>query len=149
MNRNASNIPVDFSELDVRFLQYYLTAERVGIEWEDTEYHKLIMAKNMKEFFVGVNFIKGHDKYDETIPHSISFMRLPNKNSKTGHDMQSEFIVDIYGLGAYNMESECSMNDVIKNKLAIFRSIFRDYPNWINHRGFFQALDDFNHERKE
>jgi hypothetical protein len=154
MIRTVFEVPVDFTELDVRFLPYYLTAEKVGIEWDDVD--EFIIANHIKEFYVGINFTEGYYTYtnirlaNERV-RPISFMRLPNKNSKSGFVMESKLIIDVFGLGIYNpnIQPNWSREDVIKNKLAIFKSIRRDYPNWINHRGFFQALDEYGFEGME
>jgi hypothetical protein len=54
------NIPVDFSQLDLRFLPYYLLSERVRVEWNIPPNRDWIIAENLKTFYVGLHFVEGY-----------------------------------------------------------------------------------------
>jgi hypothetical protein len=138
-------IPLDFSVLDVRFLPYYLTAERVEVEWnfgypED--------APDYTKFYVGFEFHQGYvADNDEVLEHFVTFTALRNKNQKWGgYQIADDIISTVQGLGVRNpcIPPKWPMSEVVRYKLRDFENLrkLRSAP-WINRQPVYEAISDF------
>lgn len=156
----AQNISLDFSDLELEFLPYFLTSERVHIEWIPEKDKDWIVAESLKSFYVALEFIEGFqqeiivegDAGDgieiQIEPHYVIFNRLRNKNSKTSYIMESEVIETITGMGIChpNMSREWTLDQIVRANFYDFLTLQNMYPNWINHEGFVEALKEFDLE---
>ena len=138
-------IPVDLSDLDLRFLPFFLTAERVRIEWLQ-RLEEWIAAKSVKSFYVGLKFIHGCQYGNDIEPHSLVFRRMRNKNSVRGWHINPYAIKSIIGVGIHNQlpYDKMSMNQIIELKLSQLASIHETYSNWINYKELEKAMMEFN-----
>ncbi len=153
------NNPLDFGMLDDRLLPYYLTAERVEIEWAEWNASEMEESANtnlygvwrvhedITKFYVGVHVINRWSDNDRTL-NSIHFIRLPRKNSVNGYPMALHSIKSVRGLGMRNpsVPRRWPMSEVVRVKLLELQVIYKKNPLWTNCQSFFNALTQFSQD---
>lgn len=149
---NQEIIPIDFQYLDVEFLPYYLTAERIQLEWKPEIDLEWTIDPETTKFYVGVRFGEGRYNDHENPPvdfHSVTFTRIRNKNSVRGCYMEAEGIKSIFPLGMRNprIPPKWPLEEVIKLQLLRIHYLKKyGMDTWVNHEDFISALMKFNRE---
>ena len=135
---------VDLRYLDVRFLSYYLTGEKVEINWIPTKEFPN-EERGPTKFFVGYRIVEGMEEpvEPEDADTIIEFQRLPYShmklNSRSGQEIFEELIDSVIGLGIRHHSIPSSWNNdrLIKSRLEPFQDLTDPkYGPWINHEAF-------------
>jgi len=143
-------IGIDWSSLDLKFLPYFLTTERIEIEWKEGTDLMRLDGRDLKRFYVGIEFSEGwvSQGSGEIMPHHVNFVRRKNYNSIQNVEfLESEHIGEIRGLGKRPPYfKDMNMGEVALwqvRKLNWFKFMSR---YWYNYVPVINAIKEFYKE---
>lgn len=132
---------VDFDELDLRFLPYFMTRERVQIIYKDGSSVKPAPTHNCY-----IDLCHYHNDRENRI--FLVFERFPSITSKNGKDIYSDEVESIQGLGMHRKPPSWCIyhkdDDCINYGISQF-NIFRKshWGPWAGYEPLMEAMKQF------
>jgi hypothetical protein len=151
METSLHNIPgfqgyngVDFDELDLRFLPYYMTRERVQITYKDKSTVKPAPKSNCY-----IDLCQYLNDRDNRI--FLVFERFERITSKHGKDIYSDEVESIQGLGMHRPPPAWSIRHKDDDCIGFGFDQFLIFKNshwgpWAGHEPLMAAMKEFEKE---
>ena len=140
------NTPLDFQYLELEFLPYFLTSERVQVSWKPEIEDRFIVKPEFNKFYISLRLLQAglqdhmHPPYDV---HTVVFNRIRNYNHSYGYNMDADLVDEIIPLGMrHPWFREMPVVEVVDKKLGHFKTLHILHSRWVNHELFIEAVRD-------